>query len=123
MDSRQEMADTTHFDTIAGALQNELRDGFSFHQIHQVNKRNLLAHLLQAVQHLRSLPVRTRVLGQNQVKGLRTYPFGELLGSYNDIGTDRESRTLELTQATFDINRGPMDEEDAQEMLSALRSF
>jgi hypothetical protein len=50
MDSRQEMADTTHFDTIAGALQNELRDGFSFHEVDQVDEGNSLPELTQAVQ-------------------------------------------------------------------------
>ena len=40
LDSRQEMADTTHFDTIAGALQNELRYGFSFHEVDQIDGGN-----------------------------------------------------------------------------------
>jgi len=96
LDSRQEMADTTHFDTIAGALQNELRYGFSFHEVDQVDEGDLFLHLAQAAQCLSSLPVGTRVFGQNNIKALRMQAIGKLLGRYNHIGRDCESHALEL---------------------------
>jgi hypothetical protein len=122
MDGHREMADATHFNTIAGALQNEFCNGFTFHEVDQVDERDLLLHLAQAVQCLSSLPVGARVFGKNKIEALRTKPVDKLVGSYNDIGSYRESHPLELVQTALDIRQGTMNEEDAQEMLSALQS-
>src|SRR4029077_5763252 len=96
MDGHGEMADAIHFDTIAGTLQNQLCNGFPLHEIDQVNEGNLLLHQAQAVQGLSSLPVGTRVFGQNKIKARRMQAISKLLGRYNHIGRDRESHALEL---------------------------
>ena len=62
------------------------------------------------------MPIRAGVLGHHKVKGLRTEPFGELLGSHNYLCADYESRFLEFIQAVLNLRRESMNKQDSHKI-------
>jgi hypothetical protein len=93
------VADVIHFDTIGSAVRNELRHDFQWRLVGHKDERDRVIHLVQEFQGWRSLPIGGRVLGQNNVVGLRAQAFGKLLGARNYIGADVEMCQAELPHA------------------------
>ena len=103
MNGDRQMTNAIHFNTVGGTFQDQLRSGFAFQAVDQEDEGDVLLHLVQEIQHLRFLPVRAGVLGNNKVKALRTESPGELLGSHNNIRADREAHPFEFIQTALNI--------------------
>jgi hypothetical protein len=63
------------------------------------------------------------VLGHYKVKGLRTEPFDELLGSHDYICADHESGLFEFMQAVLNLRRETMNNEDSHEVSTEPKCF
>src|SRR5260370_19224534 len=108
-----QVANPLHFDTIGSTPEYELGSGFPFQAIDQKDDRDVLLHLTKDIQYLCFLPIRAGVLGYHEVKGFRTDPLGELLGSHNYVRAENESRLLEFRQAMFNFGEKTIHKEEA----------
>ena len=116
MHGHRQVANPIHFNAIGGTLENERRRGFAFQAVDQKDDRDVLLHLAKNVQCLRFLPIRAGVLGHYKVKGLRTQPLGELLGSHNYFCADNEAHLFEFIQAVLNLRRETMNKEDSHKI-------
>src|SRR5260370_26076930 len=109
MNRHWQVTNPLHFDTIGSTPEYELCGGFPFQAINQKDDRDVLLHLTKDIQYLCFLPIRAGMLGYHEVKGLRTEPLGELLGSHNYVCAENESRLLEFRQPVFHFSQETMD--------------
>src|SRR6266403_3999948 len=122
MNGYGKVTNVTHFNAIVGASCNELRHRLPLQDATDEDKRDLPLRSVQEFQCLRFLPIRAGVRGDNKVIGVLAQVFAKLLGSNNDLRTDREVHFIELLQAAFYFRCVTVDKEDVQRRMSAFRS-
>src|SRR5258708_36812712 len=113
MHRHRQVANPLHFDTIGSTPEDELGGRLPLQAIDQKDDRDVLLHLTKDIQHLCFLPIRAGVLGYHEVKGFRTDPLGELLGTHNYVRAENESRLLEFRQAMFNFGEKTIHKKDA----------
>src|SRR5437879_1034836 len=118
MHRHRQVSDPFHFYAIGSTPEYEFGGGFPLQAINQKDDRNVLLHLTEEIQYLRFLPMRAGVLDYHHVKGFRTDPLGELLGSHNYVCAENESRLLEFSQAMLNFGQETIDKEDAHKAAS-----
>ena len=84
---------------------------------------NVPAHLTQQVQRFHPVPRRQRVVGEDDVKGLRGKACGKFLGGLHALHPRLESALAQLAAAQLGVRRVVLDQEDINRLRGIRGGF